>query len=498
MAHQNSVWKLHGRRKVGVYFSSSGVVALLALLSLSACLSPAESGLDPNLQSDWVDEAPDTLTSSLLATCGNGSVDNHEECDGSHDSACPGACSAECACPATHRGLLEMHVIDVGQGESILLISPEGFALLYDTGTESHAGAVIDYVASLGLEQLDYMVISHMHKDHMGAADKLLEVFPEIVGVYDHGASFPSHEFTEYVEAAGSRRTQVQVGDRLDMGASMAVEVLHSGVGSADENQNSVVLRVTYGDVAFLLGGDCDGACESGLRPGQIDVLNVHHHGSSTGTSSAFLGRIDATDGIISVGEGNRYGHPTRTVLDELHDHGVNVHRTDLDGDVVVVSDGHEYSFGGELRPASHDLLISEVDYDTPGTDSKEESVAVHNPGGAPVPLGGWTLVDGSGRSWSFPAALTIDGHETITVARDAAGYSALNGARADVAGLDLSLNNSGDELTLFDTMGRSVDYVAWEGFAPSWDLTAATGETLVRANPNRDTDRADDWIVTH
>ncbi|MFT5432489.1 MAG: hypothetical protein ACI9OJ_003188, partial [Myxococcota bacterium] len=220
------------------------------------------------------------------AVCGDGSVDNFEECDGLSDSACPGLCSAHCACPATGPGGLEIHVIDVGQGDAILIISPDGFTMLVDAGEEFAAPVIINYLTSIGVAGLDYTAVSHMHADHIGGMDQVIANYPSVVKSFDSGASFGTNEYSEYDTAAGSRRETVVKNQQLDLGPSTTVEVLHAYVGSSNENDNSVVVVVRHGGLSFLFGGDCEEACESELDPGHIDVYKVHHHGSNTSSSA--------------------------------------------------------------------------------------------------------------------------------------------------------------------------------------------------------------------
>ena len=120
--------------------------------------------------------------------CGDGiAAGSSEECDGDDDRACPGQCSNHCACPATEPGELEIHVIDVGQGDAILVVSPDGFVMLLDAGEEGQAPSVLGYLDSQGLTELDYTMVSHMHDDHLGSMDDVLNAHSEVVACFDHG-----------------------------------------------------------------------------------------------------------------------------------------------------------------------------------------------------------------------------------------------------------------------------------------------------------------------
>ena len=150
---------------------------------------------------------------------------------------------------------------------------------------------------------------------------------------------------------------------------------------------------------------------------------------------------------------------------------------------------------GGEPTgpgPDSH-LVVSQVSYDTPGTDSVEEFVELYNPTGAPIALDGWTLTDNGG---SFALSGTVAPGAYLSIARDAAGHQALYGKTPGLDGMTLNLGNSGDWLMLENADAATVDFVAWEGAATGWTVAAPTGSSIERADPSLDTDIESDWVV--
>ena len=492
--------------------------------------------------------------------CGDGLAEGTEECDGGDDVACPGACSAHCACPAASpRASLEVHVIDVGQGDSILVISPDGFVLLIDSGEESESGVVEAYLSAAGISGLDYSLVTHMHTDHLGAQDLVIDAHPELSACFDHGGSYSTTEFSEYISSAADKRQTLLSGQTIDLGPSMLAEVLHADTGSATENNNSVVLRLTYGGNGILLGGDCESVCENDFNPGLIDVYKVHHHGSDSGSRDAFLATMQPLLALISVGIDNTYGHPDQSALDRLTAAGAEVHQTALDGDLVIYADGQSITLGappacqedqtracgqtdvgacefgtqtctagawgdcvGAIDPIAENcdngldddcdaatdgadsdcaapaakLLIAQVAYDTPGTDAIEEFVDLYNPGAADVDASGYQLVDNLG-TWALPAGSVVRAGSYLSIARDAAGFEALYGLAPDVVGLTLALGNTGDVLALQDGAGAELDRVAWENFEAGWSLDAPIGDAIERADPSVDTDGPADWLIT-
>lgn len=497
-------------------------------------------------------------TTATAAVCGDDVVEDYEECDGSSDSACPGSCSAHCACPSMAAGDLEIHMIDVGQGDSLLVVSPDGFTMLIDAGTDSHDATVEAYLGAVGVSELDYTLVTHMDADHVGGMDGVLANHPEVTTCFDHGGTYTTTQYDQYDAAADTRRTALSASDTIDLGASMSAEVLHANSGSSSENNHSVVLKLSYVDNTALLGGDCESACEASFDPGPIDIYKVHHHGSSSSTTEALVELMDPYTALISVGASNSYGHPTQQTLDRLA--GADVYRTDLDGDLEVLVDGTAYTVNGEAvctsaetrscgetdvgecaygaqscssgmwdatctgevtavtevcdnsldddcdgatdgadadcTTSSPHVVISQVAYDTPGTDSVEEFVDLYNQGTSDQALDGWSLGDGAG-SWSFPTGTTISAGASLSVARDAAGFEALHGLTPDVEGMTLSLANSGDALSLYDSTSAEVDHLAWESYETGWAISASTGDSLERSDPTTDTDSSADWTTT-
>jgi hypothetical protein len=124
-----------------------------------------------------------------------------------------------------------------------------------DAGNQGRGRDFVRYLQRRGVQRVDYTLASHFHADHVGGLDELMEWYPDFGVAYDRGGSFPSLEFDEYAAAAGGRRRTLGAGDTLDLGESLAVEVLHGDTGDANENLNSLVLLVRHGEVEFLLGG---------------------------------------------------------------------------------------------------------------------------------------------------------------------------------------------------------------------------------------------------
>lgn len=242
---------------------------------------------------------------------------------------------------------LEVRVLDVGQGDGILLLLPSGEYVLFDAGTLDLAG-VIPYLHSLGIEKLKALVLSHPHADHIGGAFAVLKNF-EIGAVYDCGATHPIKSYTrmlEEIEAQGIDYFQPRAGDVLNWDPNIRVTVLHPDRADyANVNNSSIVLHITYGDVSVLLTGDAEQEAEARILASFGDrigarILKVGHHGSRTSSSAAFLKAVSPKIAVISCGVGNPHGHPHVETLQSLADAKVSVIRTDKDGFAFLETDG--------------------------------------------------------------------------------------------------------------------------------------------------------------
>lgn len=252
---------------------------------------------------------------------------------------------------------LEAHFIDVGQADCALLRTGE-YAMLIDGGNVEDSSLVVSYLLSLGIEDLDCVVATHAHEDHAGALAGILAVFP-VETVYVTTTTYASEcydDFMHYVDQQGITPNIPTPGDRYALGEAQ-VTFLGPVKSYAETNDTSLVCRVDYGEVSFLLTGDMEVTAEEDLLDAgakvKADVLKVGHHGSSSSTSYRFLYEVDPQYAVISCGEGNSYGHPEEEVLSRLQDAGVTTYRTDLSGTIVATSDGETITFstGNPVSP---------------------------------------------------------------------------------------------------------------------------------------------------
>lgn len=282
---------------------------------------------------------------------------------------------------AQANGKLQLHHVNVGQGDGILLVSPLGQTALFDDGNYLGCTGIKTYLQGLGITTVDYHFASHYHADHIGCIDDLAAIGITIgTAGYDRGSSYSSATYTNYVNTLGAKRQTIAKDQVITLDAGSAnpvylrcVNLNGAGVYSpsgSDENAKSVVMLVSYGNFDEVIGGDLTGDgstdVESTIGPqvGDVEVYKVHHHGSAYSTNENWLLATTPEVGIIQVGDGNSYGHPTSAALGRLHAHGVSTYWTETgaganpspawdtvaDGAIVVEADpgpGAAYTVSG-------------------------------------------------------------------------------------------------------------------------------------------------------
>ena len=265
-------------------------------------------------------------------------------------------------------GYLKVHYIDVGQADCAL-IECNGEFILIDGGNVGDSSLVVSYLQKQGVEELLAVVFSHAHEDHVGGLPGVLAVYPTH-HVYAPTRTYSSKCFDDFVYYTDQQRLEItipQPGDYLSFGGA-TMTVLGPVKSYADPNDTSIVVRIDYGTTSFLFTGDMETQAENDMLDHwgegydwNADVLKVGHHGSETSTGYRFLREVMPTYGVISVGEGNSYGHPHELPLSRLEQAGVTLYRTDKLGTVIATSDGNSISFtwerGGSapiLPPSSH------------------------------------------------------------------------------------------------------------------------------------------------
>jgi len=255
---------------------------------------------------------------------------------------------------------LSVHVLDVGLGDSILVVAPSGKTVLVDAGPTAAGKKVVEALKRLGVAQLDYFVATHAHADHVGGATEVFKAM-NVGRVYYSG--FPvkgTREYDAFLKAVEEKKVPLERAapetPAIDLGDGALLRVLAPtepffeakdlANGGNEPNANSVVMRLDYGDFSMLLAADAEEQTERRMVERGADfsakLLKVSHHGSKYATSADFLKRGGFKSAIISSSGDNRYGLPSQETLDRLKAAGLRLYRTDAQGEITVTTRGQE------------------------------------------------------------------------------------------------------------------------------------------------------------
>lgn len=257
-------------------------------------------------------------------------------------------------------GALTVTWLDVGQGDAAV-IQCGGQTMLIDGGKPEKSSYIYAWLQQHGLSYLDVIVATHVDADHIGGLSGALN-YASVGTAYcpvTTGTTETFQSFVKYLAQRGKQITVPTAGETFALGGAQ-VQILGPLHSAEDSNDNSIVLKVSFGATSFLFTGDAERAEEQDLLNAGVNlqstVLKVGHHGSDTSTSYPFLRAVAPQYAVISVGTGNSYGHPTEAVLSRLRDAGVTTFRTDLQGEITAVSDGQTVNFSVAKNAAAETL----------------------------------------------------------------------------------------------------------------------------------------------
>jgi len=422
-------------------------------------------------------------------------------------------------------GELSVHFINVGQSVATLVVGPTGQTMLIDTGHYTDDGEyVLEYLQRQGVDRIDYLVSSHADADHIGGNAAVIEYYETradgVGAVYDPGIAASTQTYGEYLDAIerhGVTLYETREGDTVPM-EGVRVDVLgppEPYLEGEARNENSIVLKLTFGETSVLLTGDAEDDQESYLVEQYGDdlsatLLKAGHHGSRSSTSDALLDAASPQVVVVSSAYDSQYGHPHQETLDRLSARSLPTYWTATHGDVVFLSDGETVTvqsqrtaptdseklregtpvelgstapvetrdtFGGQGTPVATDggpttgedttasggsLAVADINADAAGDDREnlnDEYVVFENTGSETLDLSGWQVREGAGRTYTIPEGVTLGPGETVTLHTGSGSDSATDlywGQDGPV------WNNGGDTVTVTDSDGDTVLEVSY------------------------------------
>lgn len=251
-------------------------------------------------------------------------------------------------------GTLQVHYIDVGQADSILILQGT-HAMLIDAGNNDDYELVYKYLDKQGIKNLEYVIGTHPHEDHIGGLDYIINNFNIGKVILPKDAKSNTKTYTDVLKAISKKGLKAinPIPDTsFKLGEAVCTILAPNSSSYEDLNNYSVVVKIEFGDNSFLFEGDAEALSEMEMvKKGydlKADVLKVGHHGSSSSTCAKFLAKVQPKYAVISVGKDNSYGHPQKGTMDRLKSSKVKVFRTDECGNIVALSDGKNITFNAK------------------------------------------------------------------------------------------------------------------------------------------------------
>ena len=242
-------------------------------------------------------------------------------------------------------GELKIHYIDVGQADSILLTLNDE-AMLIDAGNNADGKLVVDYLKNQGVTNLKYAIGTHAHEDHIGGMDNVIKEF-SIDTYLMPKVQNDTKTFEDVLDALINKNVSVaspEVGDTYEF-SDAKFTILSCKNEKTDElNTSSIVIRLVFGEQSYIFCGDAEKENEYAMMDSGLtlnsNVIKIGHHGSTSSSLEKFILAVDPEIAVISVGEGNDYGHPHEKIVNRLNRLGIKTYRTDWHGTIIITSDG--------------------------------------------------------------------------------------------------------------------------------------------------------------
>lgn len=242
-----------------------------------------------------------------------------------------------------------VHFIDVGQGDASL-IEVNNLNLLIDSGPKESRKNILNYLNSVNIKKLDYVIATHPHEDHIGNMSKIITSF-KINRFYAPKVESSTSSFEKMVSALKDKNLKINILNSnttsINLGKNTHVTVFCPTKKTYDNlNNYSPIIKIEYGNTSFLFTGDAEKEIETEILSNennniQSDVIKIAHHGSSTSSSDAFIKNVNPTIAVISVGKDNKFNHPNKSTIDCLKNNNVKIYQTNKDNNIILSSDGN-------------------------------------------------------------------------------------------------------------------------------------------------------------
>jgi len=261
------------------------------------------------------------------------------------------------AVASTDSTSVTVHYIDVGQGDCILIDTPNR-DMLIDGGPARAASTVLDYLDDLNITRIHLMIATHPHEDHIGGLVAVLNSATNVDEILTNNQAYTSNTYTNFMNLAqGYTMTVAQRGQTFVLTETVNLTVFNpvQPLEFTSANENSVVVKLRVGNTSFLFTGDAEADAEQSMLDAGLDlksdILKVGHHGSRYATTQPFLDSVAPSYAIISAGEDNPHGHPHQETIQKLLAEGVTVYGTFHSGTIVASSDGMSIIFQDSPEP---------------------------------------------------------------------------------------------------------------------------------------------------
>ncbi|NFO47616.1 MBL fold metallo-hydrolase [Clostridium botulinum] len=242
-----------------------------------------------------------------------------------------------------------IHYIDVGQGDASL-IQVNNINMLIDSGPKESKKELLNYLNSLNIKKIDYIIATHPHEDHIGNMAKIIKTF-KVNNFYAPKIENTTSTFEKMIDALKDKKLQINIlkkgTNSIDLGKNTHLTAFSPNKDSYyNLNNYSPVIKIQYDKTSFLFTGDAEKEVENEILSDsnnniKSDVIKIGHHGSSTSSSKAFIEKVNPSTAIISVGNDNKYNHPNKSTIDCLTKNHIKIYQTNKEHTIILSSDGH-------------------------------------------------------------------------------------------------------------------------------------------------------------